>query len=82
MVRSRRGGRKETRGRVKGIKDEAFPEELVWILRIQDTKFEWARRTNGLVPNASQWYRAMKKKFTGLPSYSCLKTYVDSPKSS
>ena len=76
MVRSRRGGRKETRGRTKGIKDATFAEKLVWILRIQDTKLEWATRNNGLIPNASQWYRAMKKKFTGLPSYSCLRTYV------
>ena len=76
MVRSRRGGRKEKRGRVKGIKDATFAEKLVWILRIQDTKLQWASRNNGLVPNASQWYRAMKKKFTGLPSYSCLRTYV------
>ena len=39
MVRSRRGGRKETRGRKKGIKDAAFAEKLVWIQRIQDTKW-------------------------------------------
>ena len=78
MVRSRRGGRKEkeTRGRVKGIKDATFAEKNVWILRIQNTKLEWARRTNGLVPNEAQWYRVMKKKFTGVPSYSCLRTYV------
>ena len=24
----------------------------------------------------AQWYRVMKKKFTGVPSYSCLRTYV------
>ena len=76
MVRSRRDKRRESHGRVKGIKDATFAEKIVWILRIQDTKLEWARRTNGLVPSAAQWYRAMKKKFTGVPSYSCLRTYV------
>ena len=64
-----------TRGRVKGPKDATFSEKIVWILRIQDTKLEWARRTNGVVPNAAQWYRAMKEKFKRLPSYNCLRNY-------
>ena len=73
---SGRAQRERDPGRVKGIKDATFAEKNVWILRIQNTKLEWARRTNGLVPNEAQWYRVMKKKFTGVPSYSCLRTYV------